>query len=312
MGNDGERTTPLLGTEDRSPRTQDIDQISVAAGLELLSQEFRRAFETFEARALDLGPIVEAVIACVRDGGGVHLFGAGTSGRMAALDAAEVPPTFGVSTGLFHTHLAGGPAAMTTAVEDAEDDANEGASAGDQVEMGDVAIGLTASGRTPFVIAALAAAKKKGAFTALIDCNRPGSLEVDCELDCHVTLETGAEPITGSTRLNAATAQKLALNAVSTLAMVHLGRTYSNFMVCLQPKNSKLRNRLTQTLADISGATRSQVQDALVAAGNEGDVALVMLKHGWDAHVARSALAGRTALRPIIDGAPTRTAPGTG
>jgi N-acetylmuramic acid 6-phosphate etherase len=299
MGSNGQGTTSSLGTEGRSARTEGIDQISVTAGLELLAREFRRSFETFEATAADLSPIVEAVIACGRQGGVVHLFGAGTSGRMAALDAAEVPPTFGVPEGMFRPHLAGGDVAMTGAVEDAEDDAEDGTNAGAEVRAGDVAIGVTASGRTPYVLAALAAARERGAFTALIDCNRLNLVDVDC----HVTLETGAEPISGSTRLNAATAQKLALNAVSTLAMVHLGRTYSNLMVRLQPKNSKLRERLSHTLAQISGASTAQVHSALAAADNDGGVALAMLTRGWDADEARSALAGRTVLRPIIDGA---------
>jgi N-acetylmuramic acid 6-phosphate etherase len=299
MCNDGQGMTSTLGTEGRSSMTQDIDRVSVSDGLAMLSREFRRPFETFEAVAVELAPIVEAVIACVRGGGVVHFYGAGTSGRIAALDATEVPPTFGVPADVFVPHLAGGDGAMMVAVEDAEDDAEEGAGTGSQVRANDVAIGVTASGRTPFVLAALAAAHDRGAYTALIDCNRQGSIQVDC----HVTLETGTEPIAGSTRLNAATAQKLALNAISTLAMVHLGRTYSNLMVCLQPKNAKLRERLSLTLADISGATLSEVQTALKAADNDGGVALAMLKRAWTPNQARAAIEGKTPLRAIIDGA---------
>jgi N-acetylmuramic acid 6-phosphate etherase len=290
------------GTEDRSEATRDIDRISIEDGLALLAGEFRRPFDAFESSAVELAPVVEGVVGCVRRGGSVHLFGAGTSGRMAALDAAEIPPTFGLPPTVFRPHLAGGESALTTAVEDAEDDADAGAREGAQLEPGDVAIGLTASGRTPYVLAALAAAREQGAFTALIDCNGGGPSPVDCR----ITLPTGPEPIAGSTRLNAATAQKLALNAISTLAMVHLGRTYSNLMVCVQPNNAKLRKRLARMLRDISGASEAEVDAALTAADNEGSLALAMLMRGWDVVQARTALDQGAPLRAIVDGGPSR------
>lgn len=285
-------------TEDRSERTRDIDLMSVEDGLSLLADEFRRPFESFQRTAKELAPVVHAVVQSVRCGNTVHVFGAGTSGRMAALDAAEIPPTFGVSPDVFRPHIAGGASALTAAIEDAEDDSVEGTRAGAQVEPGDVAIGITASGRTPFVLAALAAAHDRGAFTTLIDCNHSQTSDVDC----HITFSTGPEPIAGSTRLNAATVQKLALNAISTLAMVHLGRTYSNLMVCLRPSNAKVRVRQTHMLRDISGASTAEVDVALEAADNEGGVALAMLMRGWDVAQAREALDRRTILRPIVDG----------
>jgi N-acetylmuramic acid 6-phosphate etherase len=294
-------------TEDRSATTRDIDRISVEDGLALLAGEFRHAFDAFENAAAELAPVVDAVVSCVRSGGSVHLFGAGTSGRMAALDAAEIPPTFGLPPTVFRPHLAGGQSAMTTAVEGAEDDPDEGVRVGAQLQTGDVAIGVTASGRTPFVLAALAAAGERGAFTVLIDCNGTGTLDVDCR----VTLPTGPEPIAGSTRLNAATAQKLALNAISTLAMVHLGRTYSNLMVCLQPTNAKLRARLSRMLREISHKPKSEVDAALAAADNHGNLALAMLRWGWDVGRARTALELGKPLRTIVDGRQaTNTPPG--
>lgn len=293
-----EKHSPTSGSEGRLDATIDIDTVSVSDGLALLAQEFRRSFEAFETSAPKLAPIVNAVVSCVREGNVVHLFGAGTSGRLAALDAAEIPPTFGIPSSVFRPHLAGGASAMTEAIEDAEDSVEDGAAAGARLSPGDVAIGVTASGRTPFVLAALQSAGQHGARTALIDCNRhyPG------EVDWHVTLRTGPEPIAGSTRLNAATAQKLALNAISTLAMVHLGRTYSNLMVYVQPNNAKLRARLARMLHEISGASAAQVENALVESGNEGGVALAMLMQGWDVDRARAALQSSTVLRPIIDG----------
>ncbi|WP_425501405.1 N-acetylmuramic acid 6-phosphate etherase [Phytoactinopolyspora mesophila] len=285
-------------TEDRVEATRDIDRISVEEGLALLAAEFRRAFDAFETSAVKLAPLVEAVVSRTRRGGSVHLFGAGTSGRMAALDAAEIPPTFDVSPTLFQAHIAGGEAALTSAVEDAEDDTHAGAEAGSQLQSNDVAIGVSASGRTPYVLAALAAARTEGAFTALIDCNGTNPTEIDC----HVTLPTGPEAIAGSTRLNAATAQKLALNAISTLAMVHLGRTYSNLMVYMQPNNAKLRKRLAQMLRDITGAPDADIAAALATADNEGSVALALLAREWDLEQARTALDEGIPLRAIVDG----------
>jgi N-acetylmuramic acid 6-phosphate etherase len=295
--NDAPGQTPL-GTEDRSEATCDLDRISIEDGLALLAGEFRRPFDVFERSAVELAPVVEAVVACIRRDGSVHYFGAGTSGRMAALDAAEIPPTFGLAPTIFRPHLAGGESALMTAVEDAEDDTDAGARAGAQLEPQDVAIGVAASGRTPYVLAALAAARARGAFTALIDCN--GGAQPD--VDCHVMLPTGPEPIAGSTRLNAATTQKLALNAISTLAMVHLGKTYSNLMVYLQPNNAKLRKRLAQMLREISGASEAEVHAALTTADNEGGLALAMLMRGWDIAQARTALAQDVPLRSIVDG----------
>jgi N-acetylmuramic acid 6-phosphate etherase len=288
------------GTEDRSETTRDIDRISIEDGLALLAGEFRRPFDVFQSCAAELAPVVEAVVGRIRRGGRVHYFGAGTSGRLAALDAAEIPPTFDVPPALFQAHLAGGAPALTTAVENAEDDADAGAREGARLEPGDVAIGLAASGRTPYVLAALDAARAQDAFTALIDCNGGGPSRVDC----HVTLPTGPEPIAGSTRLNAATAQKLALNAISTLAMVQLGRTYSNLMVCVQPNNAKLRKRLAQMLRDISGASQADVDAALTAADNQGGLALAMLMRGWDVAQARSAVEEGTSLRARLGDGP--------
>lgn len=263
-----------------------------------MAGQFRRPFEVFESGAAALAPVVEAIVDRIRSGGSVHYFGAGTSGRLAALDAAEIPPTFGVAPTLFQAHIAGGEPALTTAVEDAEDDRGAGAREGSRLEPGDVAIGLAASGRTPYVLSALAAAREQGAFTALLDCNDGGASDVDC----HVTLPTGSEAIAGSTRLNAATAQKLALNAMSTLAMVHLGRTYSNLMVCVQPNNAKLRERLARMLRDVSGASQGEVDTALTAAGNEGGVALAMLMRGWNVAQARDAVGQGAPLRALLDG----------
>lgn len=285
------------GTEDRSRTTRDIDRVSIEEGLLLLAREFRRPFDAFQDSAVELAPVVDAVVQCVRLGNTVYLFGAGTSGRMAALDVAEIPPTFGLSPTAFRVQVAGGMQAMTRAVEDAEDDESEGARLGAMLNHGDVAIGITASGSTPFVMGAMGAARARGAFTALIECSGHERAEVDC----HITLRTGPEPIAGSTRLNAATAQKLALNAISTVAMVHLGRTYSNLMVFLQPNNAKLRRRQGEMLRQITGASPGEVEAALAKADYDGGVALAILMRGWDVQQARAAIEQGTLLRPMLE-----------
>lgn len=299
---------PPRSTEERSEATEDLDLMPAADALTLLANEFRRAFDAFDRSAVLLAPIVEAIVRSLRDGGRVHLVGAGSSGRLAALDAAELPPTFGVPAALFQAHLAGGEGAMTSAVEDAEDDADAGAAVGRSVSSTDVVIGVTASGRTPFVLAALEAARRVGAYTALIDCHHDANVDVDT----HVTFETGAEAIAGSTRLNAATAQKLALNAISTLAMVQLGRTYSNLMVCVQPNNSKLRVRLSEMLQQISGAPPADVDAALQEARQQGGVALGILLQGWDVDVARAAVDQWVPLRELLGGAANSRVPDPG
>jgi len=279
--------------------TVDLDRMPVGDAMRLLAGESRHAFDAFERAAPLLAPVVEASVAAIRRGGSVHLFGAGTSGRLAALDAAEVPPTFGVGSEVFVAHLAGGVDAMVQAAEDAEDDGAAGALAATGLSDRDVAIGVTASGRTPYVLAALAAARGRGSYTALLECN--GLDERSDEVDCHVALLTGPEAIAGSTRLNAATAQKLALNAISTLVMVGLGRTYSNLMICVKPSNAKLRRRIAEMLASITGARPSDVHAALAAAEWEGDVALVMLTSGVDARAARERLRVRQSLRDLVE-----------
>jgi N-acetylmuramic acid 6-phosphate etherase len=206
----------------------------------------------------------------------VHYFGAGTSGRLGVLDAAELLPTFGLSDDVIVAHQAGGPAAFLNAVEDAEDD-DGGVDAAD-VATGDLVIGLAASGRTPYVGAALTAAREVGAATALVTANPDAPLAPLA--DYLLVVATGPEAVTGSTRLKAGTATKLVLNTFSTALAVRLGRTYGNLMVDMRPTNAKLRGRVLEVLIQATGADERECAVALDACGGDLKVSLVYLLTG--------------------------------
>jgi N-acetylmuramic acid 6-phosphate etherase len=245
-------------TELVNPRTSDIDLVSTLDLVTLINDEDRLVPDAVAAVLPTLAKLVDVAVERVAAGGRVHYFGAGTSGRLAVLDAAELLPTFNIAEGVVIAHQAGGPAAFVNAVEDAEDDAG-GADAHD-VTAADVVIGLAASGRTPYVAAALGAGRAQGAPTALITSNpHPPLAQL---ADYLIAVDTGPEAITGSTRLKAGTAQKLVLNTFSTALMVRLGRTYGNLMVDLRASNAKLRGRSIELLMQATGATEQECREA--------------------------------------------------
>jgi N-acetylmuramic acid 6-phosphate etherase len=248
-----------------------------------------------------LARLVDDAVDRIRDGGRVHYFGAGTSGRLGVLDAAELPPTFGVSADLFVAHLAGGDGAIVNAVEGAEDSERDGRRiARDSVGPRDLAVGLTVSGTTPFVRGALAGAREHGAATALVTSNLQTPL---APLADHLLVaETGPEVLTGSTRLKAGTATKLVLNGFSTAVMVRLGRTYSNLMVSVRPTNQKLRERTLRILAEVTGAPEEVNVALLGQSGNDLAVAVVAAAAGVAPTAARAALrASHGAVGAAID-----------
>jgi N-acetylmuramic acid 6-phosphate etherase len=276
-------------TEQRLAATTRIDEVATAELLSLINNEDAKVAGAVRSTFDVLAVVVEAAEAAVRAGHAIHYFGAGTSGRFGVLDAAEVPPTYGVADTLVVAHLAGGPGAMTTAVEDAEDDLEAGRTeAMDSVRPGDVVFGLAASGRTPYVLGALSAARAIGATTVAVTSN-PVAPIAD-QADHHLCLPTGAEAVTGSTRMKAGTAQKVLLHTFSTALMVKLGRTYSNLMVDVVATNDKLRNRVVNILRQASGATVGQAVAALETAGGDAKTATVMLLTGTDAKAARALL----------------------
>ncbi|WP_432988856.1 N-acetylmuramic acid 6-phosphate etherase [Dactylosporangium sp. CA-233914] len=275
-------------TEERNPHTADIDRLPTLDMLRLINAEDRRVAPAVAAVLPRLAEAVELAVAALRAGHRMHYFGAGTSGRMAVLDAAELHPTFGVGHDRVVAHIAGGLPALHDAVEGAEDDVELGAAAARAMSAGDVAVGTTASGGTPYVGGALRAARAAGAATVLVSANPAAALAPLA--DVHIAVDTGPEAITGSTRMKAGTAQKLVLNALSTAVMVRLGRTYSNLMTDMVASNAKLRGRQVRMLTQATGLPAHACTTALAEAGGESKVALVALLAQTPAATARRAL----------------------
>ncbi|MBW8484530.1 N-acetylmuramic acid 6-phosphate etherase [Actinomadura parmotrematis] len=263
-----------LPTEGRNPRTLDVDTLPTLDVLRLINTEDATVPMVVAAVLPQIAELVDLAVAALRAGGRVHYFGAGTSGRLAVIDAAELPPTFGI-WGRVVAHHAGGPGALSQAVSDVEDDDDLGGRDAGDVHEGDVAIGIAASGRTPYVVGALRAAAAAGAHTALISCNP--QTPYGEEVEVHIALATGPEVISGSTRMKAGTATKLVLNSFSTTLMIRLGRTYSNLMVSVNALNSKLRTRLVRILTEATGMDPVTCENALAEAGGNTRVALVSL-----------------------------------
>jgi N-acetylmuramic acid 6-phosphate etherase len=236
-----------------------------------------------------LAEVVDVAVDRVRRGGTVHYFGAGTAGRMAVVDAAELRPTFGVPEGLVVAHHAGGSTALIQAAENIEDAAEDGARAADSLSAADTAIGLTASGRTPYVGGALARARELGAATVLVTANPRADLSAIA--DYLVAPDTGPEALAGSTRMKAGTAQKLVLHTFSTALMVRLGRTYSNLMTSVVPTNAKLRGRVQRILQEATGEPLERCRETLESCSGELPTALVVLMSGATPQRAREALA---------------------
>lgn len=262
-------------TEDRHPGTTGIDTAPTLEILTLMNEADSTVAGAVAAVLPELALLVDHSVAAIRAGGRVHYFGAGTSGRLAVLDAAELLPTFNAPDGLFVAHHAGGAPALLRAVENVEDDVEQGSRDAGDVGPLDVVVGLTASGRTPYVRGALAHAREVGARTALVTAN-PGA-ELAAYADHLVVAATGAEVLTGSTRLKAGTAQKLILNSFSTAVMIRLGRTWSNLMVDVVATNAKLRGRLVRILQEASGVDEDEARSTLDAADGRLKPALLSL-----------------------------------
>ncbi|SDP95160.1 N-acetylmuramic acid 6-phosphate etherase [Actinopolyspora xinjiangensis] len=290
-------------TERRNPHTTDIDLLNTLDLLQRLNAEDRSVPEAVGRALPELAHAVDLAVAALRSGGRVHYVGAGTSGRLAVLDAAELVPTFNTPGDWFVPHLAGGEPALYEAVENAEDDAGAGAAAIEEsAAAGDFVMGLAASGGTPYVLGALEAAGRIGAGTGLVSAN-PRCRAIAL-VDAAITVDTGPEPVTGSTRMKAGTAQKLVLTSFSTAVMVRLGHTYSNLMVSMVATNAKLRARTVRILREATGASVETCELALHETGGELKTALVHLLAEVDVASASTALAEadgyvREALRAL-------------
>ena len=260
-------------TEQRNPRSENLDKLSARQLVELFVEEEGQVQEALRAQADVLARAIEMVSAALRKGGRLFYVGAGTSGRLGVLDASEIPPTFGAAPELVQGIIAGGAKALSRSVEGAEDESGTGALAVEErgVTGGDVVCGVTASGRTPFVLAALAAAKKRGSQTILLTCNPERDRTPACDLE--IDLPTGPELLTGSTRLKAGTATKVALNIISTGAMVALGKVRGNLMIDLTISNVKLRDRAVRLVAELAKC-------------DEGEALARLETHHWNVRAA--------------------------
>jgi N-acetylmuramic acid 6-phosphate etherase len=292
-------------TERRNPRSGAIDTASALAIVDLVNAEDREVPLAVGRARAEIARVIELIEAAFRAGGRLVYVGAGTSGRLGVLDAAECPPTFGTDPSMVSAVIAGGAPAIVRSVEGAEDDVTAAAAAMDeQVGADDVVVGIAASGTTPFVHAALARAKAHGARVVLVACSEPPpGLRELCDV-CIVVL-VGPEIVTGSTRMKAGTATKLVLNTLTTGAMIRLGKVYGNLMVDLRAWNDKLVDRSERIVMETTGLERPAARETLDAAGGEVKVAIVMARRGVGREEARHLLQAHDGrLRSIVGDPP--------
>ncbi len=279
-----------LGTEQRNPRSMDLDRLSTEEILRLINDEDRRVPEAVAAEAPNIVQAVHAVVRALRAGGRVIYVGAGTSGRIGLLDALEWPPTFGVDPSLVLPVVAGGAQAMIESAAPSEDDADSGREEIARLRAGpnDVVVGIAASGVTPFVLGAVEEARRRGC--AIIGLSNVAGSKLAQAADVAITPVVGPEVLTGSTRMKAGTSQKLVLNMLSTAAMVRLGKVYSNLMVDMSPRNRKLAARARRIVAQATGLDEEASGRMFDEAGGNAKVAIVMALAGADRSEAQRLL----------------------
>ncbi|HET7458385.1 MAG TPA: N-acetylmuramic acid 6-phosphate etherase [Gemmatimonadaceae bacterium] len=293
-------------TERRNPRTVAIDLASPLEIADLMAAEDRGVPEAVAAEREHVARAIELAEATFRAGGRLFYVGAGTSGRLGVLDASECPPTFGTDPEMVQGIIAGGLPALTRAQEGAEDRPADGAAAVDErgVSANDFVVGIAASGTTPYVRGALERARERGARTAIVACSPPPPALV-AAVDVAVVPIVGPEVVTGSTRLKAGTATKLVLNAITTGAMIRLGKVYGNLMVDLRATNDKLRDRSERIVAEVCAVSRDEARALLAAAGGVVKTAIVMQKRGLSRDDAERALdAAGGVVRRVVAGEP--------
>lgn len=279
-----------LATEQQNPNTLNLDEMSALEIARAINHEDQSVAIAVKKALPQIAKAIDLVAESLREGGRLIYVGAGTSGRLGALDASEIPPTFGINQKRIQHVIAGGEKALHSAVEDEEDSLNLGKKDIARRKPGkrDVVVGIAASGRTPYTVAALKYARKKGANTVAVVCNHNSALEQATDLA--IVIDIGPEVLSGSTRMKAGTAQKLVLNMISTGAMVRLGYVYGNLMVNVQPRNEKLRERSLAIIEKTTGVPRNEASKALKAAGWSLPLALVMLKTSSSKEQAKKAL----------------------
>ncbi len=298
-------------TERRNPRTAEIDRASALEIVDLIAAEDAGLPAAVARARVEIARAIDLIEDAFRAGGRLLYVGAGTSGRLGVLDAAECPPTFGSDPEMVVGVIAGGFKALVRSVEGAEDDVNAGMAEmdGQRVTGRDVVVGIAASGTTPYVRAALGRAQTLTARTVLVSCSEPPPL-LKQTCDVCITVLVGPEVITGSTRMKAGTATKLVLNTLTTGAMVRLGKTYGNLMVDLRAWNAKLADRSERILMEAAGVSRAEAARALQAAEGRVKPAIVMLRRGVSrAEADRLIEAHKGRLREIVGDPPLVAAP---
>ena len=295
-----------IDTEQRNPRTMHIDTLSTLEMVKLINDEDHRVAEAVARVLPEIARAVDIIYEQLRQGGRLFYCGAGTSGRLGVLDAVECPPTYGVSPELVVGLIAGGDSAFVRAKEGAED--NRALGRQDLMDRNfsarDVLVGIAASGRTPYVLGAMAYAKELGAPVIGVTCC-PGS-QIDTLADIGIAPTPGPEVVTGSTRMKSGTAQKMVLNMLSTGAMIRLGKVYGNLMVDVKPSNEKLIRRCVTIVREATGESEEAAVAALEKCHYACKPAIVMLLRGVDENTAKRLLSqadGRVALalRAVID-----------
>jgi N-acetylmuramic acid 6-phosphate etherase len=280
-----------LLTEQPNPASENIDTVPVAEALAIINREDQRVASAVAAETPRIAQAVELIAARIRTGGRLFYIGAGTSGRLGILDAAEIPPTFHAAPDLVQGVIAGGESALARATEVSEDDPAMGAR--DLASRGftaqDTLIGIAASGRTPYVLGAIESANKTGALTVGISCTPDSALAHSVQIS--ITPLVGPEIIAGSTRMKAGTATKLILNMISTAVMIQLGYVYGNLMVNVQPRNAKLRDRATRIIVSNTALGYERAGELLRAAGDKVPVAILMSRLSLDRASAEAQLA---------------------
>ncbi len=280
-----------LLTEQANPESEGIDALPTEQVLSIINNEDRKVADAVARELPSITRAVDAIVNAFEKGGRLFYIGAGTSGRLGVLDAAECPPTFNVPPERVQGIIAGGEAAVSRATETTEDDPAVGAR--DLIARGfvesDVLAGIAASGRTPYVLGAIAEANRMGAFTIGISCTSNSELSRAVKLP--ITLLVGPEIVAGSTRMKAGTATKMVLNMLTTASFIRLGYVFGNLMVNVQPKNSKLADRARRIIAMAAGVSYEQAGELLGAAGNTVRTAIVMARAGVDRVEAERRLA---------------------
>jgi len=279
-----------LTTEMRNQASERLDQMTSLEIVTLMNEEDKKVAHAVELVLPEVAKAVDLITAALDKGGRLYYFGAGTSGRLGVLDAAECPPTFGTDAAMVQGIIAGGAAALLHAIEGAEDSMETGREdvRHHNVQAKDVVVGIAASGRTPYVQGALAEAKIRGAAVIALTCN-PTPL-ISEGVDVSINVVVGPEVVTGSTRLKAGTATKMVLNMLTTATMVQLGKVYGNLMVNVQATNQKLRERAKLIVQEVTAVTYAEAEKLLAAANGDVRVAIVMQKTGVSAREAADLL----------------------